>query len=134
MISDTEKAVLEIGTGAWFITAFSLVVVFGFYIAQRVVWDDEWRHSPTVRAAFALAVFGAGSAIRASLAWWRFSHGDFDGAEFIITYYPWFEVSIIMNAVGAAIAVYVLAPGYRTCVATGIVLASFIIPALIWYF
>jgi hypothetical protein len=134
MISPLEKAVLEIGAGAWFITAAALVLVFGVHMLQYLAWDAEWRRSPTFSAATALAVFGAGSAMRAGLAWFRFMNGDYSGFDFILSWWPWFEVSILANALGAAIAIYALSPAYRTCLALGVVAAAFLIPSVIYAF
>jgi hypothetical protein len=134
MISPLEKAILEIGAGAWFITAASLVLVFGVYAAQCFTWDADWRRSPTFSAAIALSIFGAGSAMRAGLAWFRFIHGDYSGFDFILSWWPWFEVSILANALGAAIAIYALSPSWRLCLSLGVVGAAFIIPGLIYAF
>jgi hypothetical protein len=134
MISPLEKAILEIGAGAWFITAVSLVLVFGVYAAQCFTWDPDWRRSPTFSAAIALSIFGAGSAMRAGLAWFRFVHGDYSGFDFILSWWPWFEVSILANALGAAIAIYALSPSWRLCLSLGVVGAAFIIPGLIYAF
>jgi hypothetical protein len=134
MISPLEKAILEIGAGAWFITAVSLVLVFGVYAAQCFTWDPDWRRSPTFSAAIALSIFGAGSAMRAGLAWFRFIHGDYSGFDFILSWWPWFEVSILANALGAAIAIYALSPSWRLCLSLGVVGAAFIIPGLIYAF
>jgi hypothetical protein len=131
MLSNSEKAILEIGTGAWFLTAVSLVLVFGFYCLRCAV-AGAWRNDPTVQAAFALAIFGLGSAMRALLAWYRFATGDYSGAEFILTWWPLFEVSIFANAIGAVIAVYALSPSYRWCLSIGVVIASFAIPGIIY--
>jgi len=134
MISEIEQAIIEIGSGAWFITSVSLVLVFGWHVIQRFLYDPDWHASATMRASLALVMFGAGSAMRGGLAWYRFSYGDFSGADFILTWWPWFEISVFMNAIGAAAAIYILAPGWRTCVASSIVAVSFIVPGLVWWF
>jgi hypothetical protein len=134
MLSGTEMIVLEIGAGAWFITAAALILVFGYFVLERISHDRQWRESPTTTAAIALILFGLGSSMRAGLAWYRFASGDFDGAEFILTWWPLFEVSIGFNAAGAALAIYVLSPRWRACTAFSVVAAAFVIPSAIWLF
>ena len=132
MISDFDKAILEIGSGAWFITSFSLVLVFGYHVVQHFWYDANWRQSVTLQASLAFVAFGAGSAMRAALAWTRFAQDDFSGSQFILTWWPWFEASIILNSIGAAAAIYILSPGWRSCMAIVITIVAFAVPALIW--
>jgi hypothetical protein len=132
MISEIDKAILEIGSGAWFITSFSLVLVFGYHVLQHFWYDDNWKKSVTLQASLAFVAFGLGSAMRAGLAWTRFSHDDYSGSQFILTWWPWFEVSVVLNAIGAAAAIYILSPGWRSCLALGIVAIAFIVPTVIY--
>jgi hypothetical protein len=131
MIGPIDRAILEIGAGSWFITSLSLVLVFGYHIVQHFLYDVEWRKSVTLQASLAFVAYGAGSAMRAGLAWVRFSSDDFSGSQFILTWWPWFEISIILNALGAAAAIYILSPGWR-CLALGIVAIAFIVPTVIY--
>jgi hypothetical protein len=132
MISPLDRAILEIGAGAWFITSASLVLVFGYHLLQHFWYEPEWRKSTTFQASLAFVAYGSGSAMRAGLAWVRFSASDFSGSQFILTWWPWFEISIILNAIGAAAAIYILAPGWRTKASCLIVLGAFIVPTLIY--
>jgi hypothetical protein len=70
--------------------------------------------------------------MRGGLAWTRFSHDDYSGSSFILTWWPWFEVSIIMNSIGAAAAIYILSPGWRSCMAVIITVLAFTVPTLVW--
>ena len=132
MISGIDAAIVEIGSGAWFLTSFSLVLVFGYHVIQHFWYDPKWRHSVTLQASLAFIAYGAGSAMRAGLAWRRFSSGDFEGAAFIITWWPWFEISIILNAIGAGAAIYILSPGWRSWAAALVVSIAFVIPTLFY--
>jgi hypothetical protein len=133
MIGDVDKAVLEIGSGAWFITSFSLALVFGYHVLQHFRYDRHWRQSVTLQASLAFVAFGLGSAMRAGLAWARFSSDDYSASAFILTWWPWFEVSIIMNSIGAAAAIYILSPGWRACAAIIITVLAFAVPAVVWF-
>jgi hypothetical protein len=132
MISPIDKAILEIGSGSWFITSIGLVIIFGYHIIQHLAYDKEWRQSVTLRASLAFIAYGLGSAMRAGLAWRRFASDDYSGAEMILTWWPWFEISIVLNAIGAAFAIYILAPDHRARRAWILVGIAFAAPALIW--
>jgi len=132
MISDLDKAILEIGSGAWFITSLSLVLVFGYHVLQHFWYDPHWRRSVTLQASLAFIAFGAASAMRASLSWVRFAQADYSASSFILTWWPWFEASIILNSIGAAAAIYILSPGWRSCMAIAVILVAFATPTLIW--
>jgi hypothetical protein len=132
MISEIDAAIVEIGSGAWFLTSFSLVLVFGYHVVQHFLYDPEWKTSVTLQASLAFIAYGLGSAMRAGLAWARFSSGDFEGASFIITWWPWFEISILLNAIGAAAAIYILSPGWRSLASALVVAVAFVIPTVIY--
>ncbi len=132
MIGDVDKAILEIGSGAWFITSLGLVLIFGYHIIQHLLYNGQWTQSVTLRASFAFVAYGAGSALRGGLAWTRFASGDFSGWDVILTWWPWFEVSIVLNAIGAAFAIYILAPSNRAMRSVILVVVAFFVPAIIW--
>ena len=132
MIGAVDKAILEIGAGAWFITSVGLVLIFGYHIVQHLLYNGQWTQSVTLRASFAFVAYGLGSAMRAGLAWTRFATEDYSGSQFILTWWPWFELSIVLNAIGAAGAIYILAPSNRARRALILVGVAFLVPSLIW--
>jgi hypothetical protein len=127
-----DLALREIGNGIWALTALLLMVVFSRYAWNN--WHD--RHHETVKGAAALALYFAGSTVRALLGWGATaaSRREDWSPDPWATSWPWYVPSLIASVIGAAWVLTVFTPrGYRLYVCLAFWTAVGLPIAFFWF-
>ncbi len=129
-----DMVLREIGGGVWFWFSISLSVAFFAYVVRKILWEHD-RPNPVIVAALFLGFFCLGSAIRAFLAWMQFAYmlNGWPYREWIETW-PWFGGSVILNAIGACVCLWLLTPvRWRNWITAGVTAVAVIVPVTVHY-
>jgi hypothetical protein len=124
-----DLAIREIGNGMWACLGAFMV---GFFVWYAHRWRAYIMTDATVAGAMALALYFAGTAVRAFLAWGAVASARraYWPADPWLGSWPWYAPSVFVSVIGAAWCVWVFTPVGKVVVVLGLFAIALLLPVM----